>query len=49
MEFLKELDGIRGEIPVTERELESHKQSLIRSFPANFEEVASISSQLARG
>ena len=46
MEFLKELKGIRGEIPVTQQELEYNKQSLIRRFPAGFETVDQISSQL---
>ena len=46
MEFLKEIRGIRGEIPVTQQELEYNKQSLIRRFPAGFETVDQISSQL---
>jgi zinc protease len=46
-EFLKELRGIRGEIPVTAKELEYNKQSLIRRFPAGFETVDQIGAQLA--
>jgi zinc protease len=46
-EFLKELRGIRGEIPVTPKELEYNKQSLIRRFPAGFETVDQIAGQLA--
>ena len=46
-EFLKELRGIRGEIPVTPKELEYNKQSLIRRFPAGFETVDQIAAQLA--
>ncbi|MCA1625056.1 MAG: insulinase family protein, partial [Acidobacteria bacterium] len=42
MEFLKELRGIRGEIPVTPAELEYNKQSLIRSLPRSFETVDQI-------
>lgn len=48
MEFMKELNGIRGAIPVTESELEYNKQSLIRSYPSGFETVGQISAQLAQ-
>ncbi len=47
MEFLKEIRGVRGEIPVTQAELEYNKQSLIRSFPRGFETVDQIAGQLA--
>ncbi len=47
LELMKELRGIRGEIPVTQRELDYNKQSIIRRFPAAFETNASISSQLS--
>jgi zinc protease len=47
IEFMKELKGIRGAIPVTTAELEYNKQSLIRRFPAGFETVGQISAQLA--
>lgn len=47
IEFMKELNGIRGAIPVTPAELEYNKQSLIRRFPAGFETVGQISAQLA--
>lgn len=46
-EFMKELKGIRGEIPVTEAELETNKQALIRRFPSQFETVGQISGQLS--
>jgi zinc protease len=46
-EFMKELEGVRGSRPITERELEISKQGFIRSFPAGFETVGSISNQLA--
>jgi zinc protease len=46
-EFMRELNGIRGAIPVTQKELEYNKQSLIRRFPAGFETVGQISAQLA--
>ena len=47
VEFMKELNGIRGAIPVTKEELEYNKQSLIRRYPAGFETVGQISAQLA--
>ena len=47
IEFLKEIRGIRGEIPVTQAELEYNKQSLIRRFPASFETVDQIAGQLS--
>ena len=47
MEFMKELNGIRGAIPVTPQELEYNKQSLIRRYPAGFETVGQISAQLS--
>ncbi|HQU81925.1 MAG TPA: pitrilysin family protein [Pyrinomonadaceae bacterium] len=46
-EFMKELNGIRGAIPVTQAELDYNKQSLIRRYPAGFETVGQISGQLA--
>lgn len=47
MEFMKELNGIRGGIPITAQELDYNKQSLIRRYPAGFETVGQISNQLA--
>lgn len=46
-EVLKELNGIRGGIPITQKELDYNKQSLIRRYPAGFETVGQISGQLA--
>ncbi len=46
IEFLKEIKGVRGEIPVTQTELDYNKQSLIRRFPSGFETVDQIASQL---
>ena len=46
-EFLKELRGVRGDIPVTPAELEYNKQSLIRRYPQGFETVGQISGQLS--
>jgi zinc protease len=46
-EFIKEIKGIRGEIPVTQKELEYNKQSIIRGYPRGFETVGQISAQLS--
>lgn len=46
-ELMKELKGIRGDIPVTQKELDYNKQSLIRRFPSGFETVGAMSNQLA--
>ena len=46
-EFLKELRGIRGDIPVTARELENAKQSIIRGFPRSFETPDQIANRLS--
>jgi len=47
VEFMKELNGIRGGRPVTQKELDYNKQSLIRRYPSGFETVGQISGQLA--
>jgi len=47
VEFIKELNGIRGAIPVTQTELETNKQSIIRGYPQGFETVQQISNQLS--
>ncbi|MDI1240756.1 MAG: pitrilysin family protein, partial [bacterium] len=47
VEFMKELNGIRGSIPATQRELDHNKQSIIRRFPAGFETIGNISGQLS--
>jgi zinc protease len=47
VEFMKELNGIRGTIPVTAKELEYNKQSIIRRYPQGFETVSQIAGQLA--
>ena len=46
-EFLKELRGIRGEIPVTEEELANAKRGLTLGFPRGFETPAQIAARLA--
>jgi zinc protease len=47
VEFMKELNDIRSERPVTQRELEYNKQGMIRRYPAGFETIGAISNQLA--
>jgi zinc protease len=47
MEFMNELNGIRGGKPISQKELENNKQSLIRRFPSGFETVGQISGQLS--
>ncbi len=47
MELMKELNGIRGGIPITQKELDYNKQSLIRRYPSAFETVGGISAQLS--
>ena len=46
VEFLKELRGIRGDIAVTQQELDQAKESLIRGFPRTFETPAQIGARL---
>ncbi|HEY7785596.1 MAG TPA: pitrilysin family protein [Pyrinomonadaceae bacterium] len=45
-EFLKELRGIRGDIPITTKELEFAKQAIIRGFPRGFETPAQMANRL---
>ncbi|HEY9283609.1 MAG TPA: pitrilysin family protein, partial [Pyrinomonadaceae bacterium] len=45
-EFFKELRGIRGDVPVTERELELAKQAIVRGFPRSFETPGQIGNRL---
>jgi len=46
VEFMKELRGIRGDLPVTERELELAKQAIVRGFPRSFEMPGQIGDRL---
>ncbi|HEU4597088.1 MAG TPA: pitrilysin family protein [Pyrinomonadaceae bacterium] len=46
IEFMKELRGIRGEIPVTTEELEFSKQAIIRGFPRSFETPGQIADRM---
>ena len=47
IEFMKELNGIRGAIPVSPGELEQNKQGIIRRYPSGFETIGQISGQLS--
>jgi zinc protease len=46
-EFMKELRGVRGPIPVTEQELEFAKQAIIRGYPRTFETPEQIAGRLS--
>ena len=46
IEFLKELHGIRGGIPVSPEEIESARQAIIRGFPRGFETPEQIAANL---
>jgi zinc protease len=46
MEFLKEIRGIRGEMPVGQAELDAAKQAIVRGFPRGFETPDQIANQL---
>jgi zinc protease len=48
VQLIKELNGIRGEVPVSDQELESRKRAIIRSFPSNFIEVQSSAFQVSQ-
>ncbi len=45
-EFLKEIRGIRGEIPILPAELEAAKQAVVRGFPRGFETPDQIANGL---
>jgi zinc protease len=47
VEFIRELRGIRGDIPVTQKELDYQKQAIIRGFPRGFETPQQIAGRLA--
>lgn len=47
MELMKELKGICGDMPITQKELDYNKQSLIRRYPSGFETIGAMSNQLA--
>ena len=43
IEFMKELKGITGEIPMTDEEIKTAKESLIQGLPQRFASVSAIS------
>ncbi len=45
-EFMKEIRGVRGEIPVTQVELDTAKQAIVRGWPRGFETPDQIANQL---
>jgi zinc protease len=47
IEFMKELNGIRGSLPVTARELEISKKGLSLGYPMGFETNGQIANQLS--
>ncbi|HEY6806573.1 MAG TPA: pitrilysin family protein [Pyrinomonadaceae bacterium] len=47
IEFMKELKGIEGGIPVTDEELKTAKDNLIQGLPARFSSVAAVSSSIS--
>ncbi len=46
-ELMKELRGIRGEIPVTAEELKDTKDNLILGYPREFETIGNIANKIA--
>jgi zinc protease len=46
--MLKELRDVRGDRPLTEKELANAKGGLRKSFPGRFERMSAVASQLAR-
>jgi zinc protease len=46
VEFLKEFNGLRGEIPVKPEELNDAKDYLTRGFPSEFETISQIAQRL---
>jgi zinc protease len=46
-ELMKEINGMRGDIPVTEAELNTNKIAVINGYPSGFETVGQISGQLS--
>jgi zinc protease len=48
VEFTKELRGMAGEKPITERELETVKENLIHSYPGDFELAWGLAQRVSR-
>jgi zinc protease len=48
LEFIKEIRGITGEIPITESELSDVKNNEIKGFPQDFQTLAGIANKLEK-
>ncbi|MEW5925055.1 MAG: pitrilysin family protein, partial [Candidatus Zixiibacteriota bacterium] len=48
LEFIKEIRGMTGEMPITETELTESKNYLTMSFPQDFQTLGGVADQLAR-
>ncbi|MBU0743165.1 insulinase family protein [bacterium] len=46
MEFMKELDDVRGPRPISDQELADGKNQLVKSFPQQFQTIGGIAGQL---
>jgi len=46
-EFIKELKGIGGSIPISETELADSKDNLIKGFPQDFQSIGGVAGQLS--
>jgi zinc protease len=46
VEFLKEIDGVRGEIPIKPEELNDAKDYITRGYPSEFETISQIAQRL---
>lgn len=46
VEFMKEMRGITGEIPISEEELVNSKNNFIKGFPRNFQTLGGVAGQL---
>ncbi len=47
VELMNQIEGVRGGIPVTQEELDSHKLSIINSYPQGFETPGQVAGQLS--
>jgi zinc protease len=47
IEFMKEINGIRGERPITDEEMTAAKNALIQSLPGRFASVGGVSSAVS--
>jgi predicted Zn-dependent peptidase len=47
IEFMKEINGIRGDRPITDDEMQAAKNALIQSLPSRFASVGGVSSSIS--